>query len=81
MDSVEQLYQWLGRTPIREVERGERNHVAFDNSKHEILALTGCRKLDLKQRLAEARITVRGHIFRFITEVTHWLRVYLDTGL
>lgn len=31
--------------------------------------------------IAEARITVCGHVMRFNTEATRWLRVYFDIGL
>lgn len=63
------------------VEWGERNHVVFDNPKNEMLDFTRCQKSNLRQRLAEARMTVRGHIFGFNGVATQWLRVYLDTEL
>lgn len=34
-------------------------------------------KTDLRKRLAEVRITVRGHIMKLNIEVTRWLRMYL----
>lgn len=71
----------MERVGIRAVEWRDRNHVAFDNSKNEILAFRRRRKPNQKQRLTEARITVRGHMLGFNTEVTCWLGVYLDTEL
>lgn len=39
-DSVEQICQRLERVEIKAVEWRERNHVAFDNFRHEILPFT-----------------------------------------
>lgn len=71
----------LGKSRNQGVGEGERNHVTFPNSEYEILPFTRRRKVDLKRTLAEARITVGGHIIRFNTEATRWLGVYLDRGL
>lgn len=56
MDSVEQLCGWLEREEIRAVEWVERNHVALDNFKDEIIAFTRRQKPDLKRKLADAMI-------------------------
>lgn len=52
---------------------GERNHLTFDNSKNGMLAFTRGRKSDLKPRLAEDRVTVRGYTLGFKTVGTRWL--------
>lgn len=39
-DSVEQLFKWLERARIKAVKWGERNHVAFDNMKNDMIAFT-----------------------------------------
>lgn len=80
-DSGEQLYKMLERARIRAMQWGEKNHVVFNNSTDEMLAFTRHRKPYLKRRLAKDRITVRGYMLGFNTKMTHWLRVYLDTGL
>lgn len=46
-----------------------------------MIAFIHKRKADLRKRLDETRITVRGHIMRFNIETTRWLGMYLDTGL
>lgn len=74
-------FQRLKTAGISRVGWGERNHIAFDNCKEKMPAFTKHWKPDLRQRLTEVRITVSGHTLGFNTEVTRWLRVYLDTGL
>lgn len=39
-DSVEWVCEWLVRAGIKIVEWEERNHVAFDNSKDEMIMFT-----------------------------------------
>lgn len=46
-----------------------------------MLTFTRRQKHDIKRRLAEARITVRGYTLGFNTEATRCLGVYLNTGL
>lgn len=53
----------------------------FDNYKDEVIALTQHRKSNIRRKLGDIRITVRGHTLGFTTEATRWLVVYLDTGL
>lgn len=40
-----------------------------------------CRKPNLRQIIAKAKIKVRDHTFGFNIEVTRWLGVYLGKGL
>lgn len=49
---------------------GERNHVIIDNAKEEFLAFTRPGKAELRRKLAEAKIPVRGHTLGFNTEAT-----------
>lgn len=46
-----------------------------------MITFTQRQKLDLKSKLANTRIIVRGHTLAFNTEAIKWLKVYLDTGL
>lgn len=57
------------------------NHVTFDNRKDEAIVIKRRRKLELKGRIAEARITVRGHMMDFNREATRWHGVYLNSEL
>lgn len=66
---------------VKAVEWEEQNHVAFGNAKDEMIAFTRSRKPELKRGIVEARVTVHGHIMRFNTKATRWLRVYLYTEL
>lgn len=66
-DSVEQLCEPLKGAGIRAVEYGERNYVAFDNSKDEMIAFTQHQKPDLRRKLADAMIIVRGDTLGFNT--------------
>lgn len=79
-DSVKQLYENLAKSEIKVVESGERNHSEFYNFIDEIIAFTRHRKLDLKRKLLDTRIMVRGHTMSFNSEATRYLKVYLDTG-
>lgn len=74
------LSEPLKRAGERTVKWEQDNHVDLDNAKDEAIAFKRRRKLKLKRRIAEARITVYGHIIGFNTQATRWLRVYLDTG-
>lgn len=67
---MEQLCESLTRAEIKVVEWGKRYHVAFDNSKNEIIAFIRQWKADLRKQLTEAEITVRGHTIRFNVEVS-----------
>lgn len=69
-DSLEQLCQGLERGGIRAGQWRKRNHVAFDNSRDEMLTFTRRKKPDLKQRIAEVRITVIGQRLRFNAKST-----------
>lgn len=79
MELVGQLCQQLKRAEIKTVKWTERNYAVFDNFKNEIIIFTRSRKPDLKQKLAETRITVRDHTLGFNTKVTQLLGVYLNT--
>lgn len=57
------------------------NEVKFDNAKYKAIAFTRRRKLELKGRIAEARITMHGDTMGFNTDRSEWLGVYLYTGL
>lgn len=57
----------MEKAETKAVKLGERKYVAFDNAKNEIIAFTRRRKSELKRRIAEARITVRGHTMGFNT--------------
>lgn len=63
------------------VKWGEREYIAFDNSKDEINVFTQRRKPYLRRQLAEFLITVRGHTMGFNIEGTIWLSMYLNIGL
>lgn len=80
-NSVEQLCERQKTAGIRVMERGERNHVAFHNSRKEIIVFTQRPKQYLRRKVADTRIMVRDHTLGFNTEATGWLRVYLNTGL
>lgn len=67
---MEQLRVILAGAGINAVGWGEKNHVAFNNSKDGMIAFTWQGKGDLKKRLVEARIMVRGHIMGFNVEPT-----------
>lgn len=69
-NSVVQIGKWLERAGEKAVEWGENNHVEFDNAKNEAIAFRRKRKLKLNRRIAEAKITIRGHIMLFNTEST-----------
>lgn len=80
-ETLEQLCERLATVGIKAVEWRERKHVAFDNSKEEIIAFTKRRKRNLKRWLTEAQITVKEYIMRLNIEATRWVEKYLDTGL
>lgn len=55
--------------------------MAFDNTKDEMITFTrGC-KPDLRRKLTDVRIIVRGHTQGLNIEATRWPEVYLNTGL
>lgn len=60
---------------------GESNHIAFNNSKDDMMAFTRRRNADMRRRLAEARISARMCTMRFNVEATKWLGMSLDTDL
>lgn len=78
---VKQLCEQLESTEIKTVELIERNYATLKIFKDEIIELTSCRKLDLKQKLAKVRIMCRGLTLGFNAEPTCWLRVYFDPEL
>lgn len=80
-DSVQQVYECLTRAEIKIVESGVRNDVGFGNSKDKMITITKGWKPDQKQRLAQARIKVKGKTFGFNPELSRWLEVYLNSGL
>lgn len=55
----------------------KKNHVVFDNLKNEMIVFPRQRKADLKRRMTEGQILVRGHTMRFNVEATRWLGMYL----
>lgn len=55
---------------MKTVEWGETNHVAFDNSKDEMIAYKRRWRSNLKRRIVEARIKVREYIMSFNTKAT-----------
>lgn len=67
---MEQLYAQLKRIGIKVVEWSERSYVAFDKFKDEMIAFTRRQKPGIGRKLADARITVRGHTLGFNTEAT-----------
>lgn len=63
------------------MEWGEDNHIEFKNEKDGVIAFTRRGKMQLKRRIGETKITLRGHTIGFNTEATRWLGFYLDTEL
>lgn len=45
---MEQLCKWLARTGIKVVKLGERNHVAFDNIKEQMITFSRRRNPNMK---------------------------------
>lgn len=63
------------------VEWRDQSHVTFDNVKDKLISFMSRRNPELKRKISEARVMVRGHIIKIGKEVTRWWFVYLDTGL
>lgn len=60
---------------------GERNNVAFHNTKDGMIIFTRRRKPELKITVAESRTMVRGHTMGINPKATRWLKVYLERGV
>lgn len=76
-----QLCEWLATAEIKVVKQVERNYVAFNNSKDDMIAFHRRRKAYQWKRLLEALKTVRKHTMKFNIEATKWLGMYLEIGL
>lgn len=79
--SVDLVCRQLQQAGEAAISWGQTNTVQFDAEKTEATLFTRKQGWALRDQVRRARISIGGHQISFNQEATHWLGIWLDTGL